>query len=137
MAMEQVGYVARVGEADVTIRVARESACGGNCGACHGCPSDAILVTCPNDDKHPYYIGEEVMLRMPSESFLSGTLLSYGLMSVTMLLGAILGYLFTHVEFGSVLGAFAGFAVGVLGMRWISRWHGNTIQAIRQNEGTK
>ena len=137
MAMEQVGYVARIDETEIIIRVARESACGGNCGACHGCPSDAILVACPNDDKQPYFIGEEVRLRMPSETFLSGTLLSYGLMTVAMLLGAILGYVVTNAEFGSVLGTFAGFAVGVLGMRWASRWHRDTIQVIRQNEGTK
>ena len=132
MAMEQIGYVTQIDDHEVKIRVMRESACGGNCGACHGCPSGAILVTYPNDPEHLFFVGETVVIEMPTGKFLGGTLRSYGVMTLAMILGAILGYFLTHTELGSVFGTMIGFVVGVLFMRWLVHRQVNMICVKRQ-----
>lgn len=134
MAMEQTGYVVEVLGTDVKVRVMRESACGGNCGACHGCPSGAVFVTCANDADAPFMVGEEVVIEMPTKQFLGGTLGSYGIMTFCMLLGAILGYLLTKHEAVSVLGGFWGLTAGILLMRVCFQGHQAAIKVKRQNE---
>ena len=135
MAMEQIGCVAQVNEKEVKIRVMRESACGGNCGACHGCPTGAVLISYPNDPINPFVVGETVVITMASSQFIEGTLYSYGLLTLTMILGAILGYCMTHMEIISVLGAFGGLTIGVLLMRYVTAKKTGTFYVKRQNEG--
>ncbi|MEE1013759.1 MAG: SoxR reducing system RseC family protein [Clostridia bacterium] len=137
MAMEQIGYVVEVLGTDVKVRVVRESACGGNCGACHGCPSGAVFVTCANDIDVPFMVGEEVVVEMPAKQFFGGTLGSYGIMTLCMLLGAILGYLLTKYEAVSVLGGFLGLVVGILLMRVFFQGRQAAIKVKRQNEMRK
>lgn len=112
MAMEQVGYVAELCGDFVKVRVDRESACGGNCAGCHGCPHNAILISCDNDLENPFTLGENVRVIMPTGIFFSGMLKSYGVLIFTVLLGAVVGYWLTHMEGFSVLGAFLGLLLG-------------------------
>ncbi len=134
--MKQIGYVVQV-EEDVKIRVARESACGGNCGACHGCPSGAVFITYPNDKSNPFEIGEQVVIEMSSSNFLKGTFGSYGIMTICMLLGAILGYVVTKQEIISVLGGFLGLIFGAVFMRLMFGRHSQNLTIKRQNEKRK
>lgn len=112
MAMEQVGYVAELCGDFVKVRVDRESACGGNCAGCHGCPQNAVLISCNNDLKNPFELGEKVRIVMPTGTFFSGMLKSYGVLVLAVLLGAVLGFSCTHLEGVSVLGAFLGLLIG-------------------------
>ncbi len=112
MAMEQTGYVARIENGIAKIRVDRESACGGNCGACHGCPQTAVMVSYPNDLEKPFEVGEEVRILMPTEKFFLGMLKSYGVLIFVVLAGSILGYNLTKTEEFAVLGAFLGLLLG-------------------------
>lgn len=134
MAMTQTGYVAKIESGTVMIRAMRESACGGNCASCHGCPSGTAFVTCKDDLASPFVVGEEVLIAMPSKKFFSGMFGSYGVMALGMLLGASIGYGLTHTEGFSVLGAFLGLAVGAALMRLLSKKRENDIQIIRQKE---
>ena len=44
--MEQTGYVTKVSDGRIKVRVIRESSCGGNCVSCKGCPSGIQLIEC-------------------------------------------------------------------------------------------
>ena len=44
--MEQTGYVTKVSDDRIKVRVIRESSCGGNCVSCKGCPSGIQLIEC-------------------------------------------------------------------------------------------
>ncbi len=112
MAMEQIGYVSAIENGIAKIRVERESACGGNCGACHGCPSTAVFVTYPDDKDRPFRVGETVKVLMPTGKFFGGMMKSYGILIITVIVGAILGYCVNFTEGFSVLGAFLGLLVG-------------------------
>ncbi|MBQ2614159.1 MAG: SoxR reducing system RseC family protein [Clostridia bacterium] len=134
MAMMQTGYVAKIESGTVKIRVMRESACGGNCASCHGCPSGTVFVTGNDNPADPFVIGEEVLIEMPSKKFFSGMFGSYGVMALGMLLGASAGYGLTDTEGFSVLGAFLGLAVGAVLMRLLSKKREDGIRIIRQKE---
>ncbi len=128
MAMEQIGYVTAAEQDLIRVRVARESACGGHCASCKGCPSDAVVITGKNDAQNPYTVGEQVLVVMPTKHFLKGTAGSYGTLTVLMLLGGILGYKLGNTELFSVLGAGIGLAVGT----WlIKRMFANSQTEIR------
>lgn len=112
MAMEQTGFVAEISGSTAKVRVDRESACGGNCAGCHGCPKSAVLVSCPINPEYPVKIGQEVKVIMQTGKFFSGIFKSYGVLILMVLLGAMLGFYLTGVEGFSVLGAFVGLLLG-------------------------
>ena len=132
MAVEQTGYVVAKQNGEVKIRVLRESACGGNCSGCHGCPANAIFVTVKDDPEQPFQVGEAVVLQMSSKQFLGGTLGSYGIMTLLILLGAIGGYAMTKQEGASVLGALLGVLMGTLWIKFVFRDHHAVLQIKRQ-----
>ncbi len=121
MAMEQLGYVAKIDDGIAKIRVDRESACGGNCGACHGCPNTAVLVSFPNDPQDPFSIGEKVRILMPTGTFFFGIIKSYGVLILSVLAGAVLGYSLNQSEGFSVLGAGLGLVLGGCWVHVLSR----------------
>ena len=45
--MVKSGFVVEVGEKLVKVRIERQSACGGNCAGCLGCPANAKIIECP------------------------------------------------------------------------------------------
>ncbi len=112
MAMEQTGFVAEINNGIAKVRVDRESACGGNCAGCHGCPQTALVVSCLIDPENPVQRGEKVKVVMPTGRFFSGIFKSYGVLIFMVLLGAVLGFYLTGVEGFSVLGAVLGLLLG-------------------------
>ena len=128
MAMEQFGYVMDITDTEVKIRVMRESACGGNCTGCHGCPSGVVEITCPIDPEHLVKIGDKVTLEMPAVFFFKNAFWSYGIMTIFFLCGAILGYFISRKESGSIIGAFVGLVVAVLIMRKINSLNNSKIK---------
>lgn len=120
MAMENKGFVTEVSGDVVKVRVVRESACGGNCAGCHGCPVDAVIVECRTNKDTLFNVGEEVRVEMSRKSFFQGVLISYGLMTVLMISGAVTGYNIWESEIASVIGGFLGLVVGGILMKIIS-----------------
>ncbi len=131
MAMKQTGYVAKIEDGMAKIRVERESACGGNCAGCHGCPQNAVFVSCPDDPKKPFLIGEQVLVTMPTNQFFMGILQSYGVFIVSMILGAVLGFIFIGNEGASVLGGFFGLLFGGWLVHLIGKHTPNHITVLR------
>lgn len=136
MAMEQKGYVAETDGIIAKVRVDRESACGGNCASCHGCPRNAVLVSCPVDSQNPVEVGDVVMVVMPTGRFFSGLLKSYGVLILTVLAGAVLGYSLRPSEGVSVLGAFLGLVIGGVWISFLSKKSqtGVTMQRLDRQE---
>ena len=120
MAMENKGFVTEVSGDIVKVRVVRESACGGNCAGCHGCPTDAVIVECKINNDTLFNVGDEVIVTMSRKSFFQGVFVCYGLMTILMILGAVAGYSIWRSEIASVLGGFLGLAVGGIFMKIIS-----------------
>ena len=58
--MEQTGYVTKVSDGRIKVRVIRESSCGGNCVSCKGCPSGIQLIECAAYDGAA--VGDRVIL---------------------------------------------------------------------------
>ena len=121
MAMKNTGFVTEVLKDTVKVRVVRESACGGNCAGCHGCPSDAVIIECKKDGVTEFGVGDAVTVEMPNSSFFGGVLISYGLMTFTMIIGAIAGYVIFKNEIASVLGGFLGLTVGIALMKVLAK----------------
>ena len=119
MAMENKGFVTEVLGDIVKVRVARESACGGNCAGCHGCPADAVIVECKTNDTL-FNVGDDVIVTMSRKSFFQGVFGCYGLMTILMILCAVIGYSIWKSEIASVIGGFLGLAVGGIFMKIIS-----------------
>lgn len=120
MAMEQMGYVTQVSQKDIQIRVLRESACGGNCAGCHGCPSDAVVFSYPIQEGESFSVGDAVHIYMETKTFFGHAAMSYGLMSVLLFTGAVLGYVWFQTELASVVGSGIGLGVGAGIMKLVS-----------------
>ncbi len=113
--MVQTGYVTELTESGAKVRVDRESACGGNCVSCKGCPTSAVIVECiAAEDVN---VGDEVELIMRSGSFFKNAALGYGLLVVLMIMGAVIGYWAFKSEGASVLGTAVGIVLGLLGLK--------------------
>lgn len=134
MAMRQQGHVTQVEGDRVKIRVLRESACGGNCVSCQGCPTGAVVLDWPNDPQRPFWVGEPVELEMPTGRFFRGMVWSYGMPAALMVAGAILGYAVSHADGGAALGAFGGVLAGILIVRWTSRRLETGIRVLRRED---
>ncbi len=137
MAMEQIGYVAKIENGIVKIKVERESACGGNCAGCHGCPQNAVFVEAPNDPEKPFLIGEEVVVVMPTKSFFAGMLKSYGVMIFTMIFGALLGFFIFQKEVFSVIGGFSGLVFGGWLVHLLGKQTSSHITVLRKELDSK
>lgn len=129
--MKQVGYVTYASDEEIKVRVDRTSACGGNCAGCHGCPSDAVIITAKNDANPPYQVGEEVKIIQKNSIFFTGTFGSYGLLSACILLGIVIGYYITRQDIYAVFGGLIGFGIGALMMKLLFRKHRRDFQIER------
>lgn len=110
--MEQTGYVTEINNGKIKVRVDRESACGGNCVSCKGCPADAIIVEC--DAPCGVKVGDIVKLTMPTKHFYFRAMLGYGIPVVFIIVGAVLGYTATKNDGVSIIGAAVGLVLGLL-----------------------
>ena len=97
------------------VRVDRESACGGNCVSCKGCPASAVIVECSVAEE--VNVGDEVRLVMDNGSFFKNAALGYGLPIVLMIVGAVVGYCALKSEGASVIGAIIGIVLGMLALK--------------------
>lgn len=113
--MVQTGYVVELTESGAKVRVDRESACGGNCVSCKGCPASAVIVECTVAEE--VNVGDEVELTMPNGSFFKNAALGYGLLVALMILGAVIGYCAFKSEGASVIGAIIGIVLGLLALK--------------------
>ncbi len=113
--MVQTGYVVELTDCGAKVRVDRESACGGNCVSCKGCPASAVIVECTVSEK--LSIGDEVRLVMDNGSFFKNAALGYGLPIVLMIVGAVVGYFALKSEGASVLGAITGVVLGMMALK--------------------
>lgn len=116
--MEQTGYVTEINGDRVKVRVDRESACGGNCVSCKGCPSSAVIVECRTD--MDLAVGETVNLIMPNGVFYKNAFFGYGIMTILTVLGAFAGFALFKSEGASVLGALIGIIAGLLLTKLVS-----------------
>lgn len=117
--MEQTGYVTEINNGILKVRVDRESACGGHCVSCKGCPSSAVIVEC--DASPDISVGDTVLLSVPTSRFFKNAFWGYGFITLLILVGAILGYKIGTSDNASVLGAFAGLFIGLVTVKLIFR----------------
>ncbi len=121
--MKQTGYVTFASDTEIKVRIDRASACGGNCAGCHGCPSDAVIITAKNDANPPYQVGEEVKSTQKNSRFFAGTFGSYGLLTACILIGIVVGYYIAGQDIYAVFGGLVGFGLGALLMKLLFRRH--------------
>ena len=104
--MKQIGVVEAVNGNEITVRVNRESACGGNCASCSaGCQSGKITVTAEN--RAGAVTGDKVIIEMPSQKILGAAALVYILPILFLILGDIIFDMIFHNETAALLGGMA------------------------------
>ena len=108
--MENIGIVTQVTGKIAKVRVDRESACGGNCVSCKGCPGSAVIIETENTNN--FYVGEKVRLTIDNKEFLKSAIIGYGIMAILMVAFAIGGYMLLHNESMSIVSAFVGLVIG-------------------------
>lgn len=117
--MEQTGYVVEKKDDIVKIRVERESACGGNCVSCKGCPSSAVIVSAK--DEIGLNKGDMVTLIEDSGKVIKYSCIGYGLMAVLLCLGAVIGFMQTGKDIYSLIYAVVFLLVGFLIVKFAFR----------------
>ncbi len=117
--MEQTGYVVSVSGGAARVRVDRESACGGNCVSCKGCPSNAVIVDVANN--LDLRRGDVVTLYEDTKKVLGYAAIGYGLMAVLLVAGAVLGFMIFRRDFMALVGAAVALLVGFLTVKLFFR----------------
>lgn len=120
--MQQFGYVVGVDKNIVTIKINRESACGGNCVSCGGCKKGAcIMIECIYKEQEPVQTGDTVIVTMDNKSFFKNAFLCYGLEIFGIIAGAVVGYMIMHKELASFIGAVLGFIVFAVILHFVDK----------------
>ena len=109
--MEQTGYVTKVSDDRIKVRVIRESSCGGNCVSCKGCPSGIQLIECAAYDGAS--VGDRVILYADSKSVIGGAAVGYAVPAALAILGSVGGFALYSTDIASVTGAVLGIAFGL------------------------
>ena len=99
--MEQTGYVTKVSDDRIKVRVIRESSCGGNCVSCKGCPSGIQLIECAAYDGAS--VGDRVILYADSKSVIGGAAVGYAVPAALAILGSVGGFALYSTDISSVL----------------------------------
>ena len=110
--MEQTGYVIESKNGIAKIRVDRESACGGNCVSCKGCPSSAVIVEAK--DTIGLSKGDVITLFEDSRKVIKYAIIGYGLMALLLVAGAVIGYMITKRDIIALISAAVFLLVGFL-----------------------
>ena len=110
--MEQTGYVVSVSGGAAKVRVDRESACGGNCVSCKGCPASAVIVDVA--DELGLRKGDVVTLYEDTKKVIKYAAIGYGLMAVLLVVGAVVGFILTQRDIMAIIGAAVALLVGFL-----------------------
>ena len=107
--MIQYGQVVETGE-KAKIRISRESACGGNCGACKGCDTNLYIEV----ERENLNVGDGVKIILDDKIFRKNILLGYGGLTLFMIVGGIMGWYVVKTQLGAVLSFSACFGLGLL-----------------------
>ncbi len=110
--MEQTGYVIESKNGIAKIRVNRESACGGNCVSCSGCPANAIIVEA--EDNIGLRKGDMITLYEDSRKVIKYAIIGYGFMALLLVIGAYIGYMITKRDIMALISAAVFLLVGFL-----------------------
>lgn len=110
--MEQTGYVIESKNGIAKIRVDRESACGGNCVSCQGCPSSAVIVEAK--DSIGLSKGDVITLFEDSSKVIKYAIIGYGLMALLLVAGAVIGYIITKRDIIALISAAVFLLIGFL-----------------------
>lgn len=133
--MKQTGYVTEIVNGRMKVRVDRESACGGNCVSCKGCPTDAVIIEC--NEAVGISKGDTVELEMPDKQFFKGAMLGYGVPVILMIVGAVCGFIMAENDAASILGAVIGLAVGLLVAKAFTRKGKELVPTVKKPESNK
>lgn len=117
--MEQTGYVIESKNGTAKIRVDRESACGGNCVSCKGCPSSAVIIEAKDDIG--LNCGDAVTLFEDSGKVIKYALIGYGLMALLLVVGAVVGFMLTQRDIIALIFAAAFLLAGFLIVKFAFR----------------
>ncbi len=117
--MEQTGYVVYADSSLAKVRVDRESACGGNCVSCKGCPAEAVIVELKN--KHDLKKGDTVTMYEDTKKVIKYAFIGYGLLAVLLVAGAVVGFMMTKRDIFALLFAAVFLAVGFLIIKLLFR----------------
>jgi sigma-E factor negative regulatory protein RseC len=127
MITERARIVA-VDDDDVWIEARRESACG-RCAVRSGCghglleqaaSARVVHLRLPRpDDLGALAEGDEMLVGIPDDAVLAGSLRVYGLPLAGFLIGALAGEGLVGGDAAAALGAVAGLAAAVVGLRWL------------------
>ncbi len=117
--MEQTGYVIESKNGVAKIRIDRESACGGNCVSCKGCPSSAVIVEAK--DTIGLHKGDMITLFEDSRKVIKYAIIGYGLMALLLVLGAVVGYMMTKRDIMALIYAAVFLLIGFLIVKLIFR----------------
>lgn len=126
--MEQTGYVTEVSDGRIKVRVIRQSACGGNCASCSGCPSEVQLIECAAYDGAA--VGDRVTLYARSRCVIGGAAVGYAMPAMLAVCGAVLGFAVRSTDAASAIGAAVGIALGLVLARIISARRKILIKAV-------
>lgn len=125
--MDQIGIVAEANAKTAKIRVARESACGGNCASCNascGGKNGFYLV----ENTEQLQTGDRVRLRMSGKNFIRQAVLGYGLLVLALAGGIGAGYWVTKADGPALLIGICVFLAAILCQRF---WYSKHPQNIK------
>jgi sigma-E factor negative regulatory protein RseC len=129
--MDEVGVV-KVLKGDVAIvSVSRKSACEQCKAGCSLTESEAEIEAINEAGAE---IGQKVRVLMSPHSYLKGTLLVYGVPSVALIVGAVIGKEFLSLLFEKadpdILSAIAGFGAFIISFGLVKAWSGRVEKKI-------
>lgn len=117
--MEQTGYVVYADSSSAKVRVDRESACGGHCVSCKGCPTEAVIVELKNE--HGLKEGDTVTMYEDTKKVIKYAFIGYGLLAVLLVVGAVVGFMLTKKDIFALLFAAVFLAIGFVIIKLLFR----------------
>ena len=97
-----------------SVEIQRESACGGNCASCKGCPSAGEKILALAYNAAGAKVNDIVVVESSSKDIYGIAALVYMVPVVLLLLGYILMSALSSASYAPGIGAALGFAAGVL-----------------------
>ena len=121
--MKNYGVITEISKDKAKIKVVRDSACGDNCANCGGCDfknhfTEADINT---DFLYTPSVGDNVEISVSDKTFYLYSILGYGIFTLFLAIGCVVGYMTTKSEDASVLGAFSGLFIAFLLVKLLFR----------------
>lgn len=137
--ISEAGRIVALEEDGIWVETVRRSTCG-SCGARQGCGHGILnsmasgqrnytWVTLGDTPAAGFSVGDEVEIALPEEVIVSGSFVVYMLPILATVAGAVVGQSILQADLGldaaAILGALAGFGVGITVVRWHALRHRN------------